>query len=123
ISNEALIGIYYVKDLTALRREIERLIADDVRGTGGEFQLTDVFDRMIKAGTAFTTASVTEWLDCGTIEALLDTTKRILEKEPDDLRQGTVEDSIIIDPVYIGPGAQVRQAVVGPYVSIEENAV
>lgn len=123
VSNEALIGIYYVKDLAGLRRGIEQLMADDVRGVGGEFQLTDVFDRMIKAGKVFKTATVTEWLDCGTIPALLDTTKRILEKEQTDLRQGTVEDSVVVEPVYVGPGARVRNAVVGPNVSIEEGAV
>ncbi len=123
ISNEALIGIYYIKDLGALRREIDHLMAEDIRGAGGEFQLTDALDRMIQAGKVFTTATVTEWLDCGTIPALLDTTKRILEKESGDLRQGEVVDSVVIEPVYVGPGARVSNAVVGPYVSIEAGAV
>lgn len=122
ISHEALIGIYYVKDLGALRQEIRTLMDDDVRGHGGEFQLTDAFDRMLKAGKVFQTASVTEWLDCGTIPALMDTTKHILDKERDDLHHGTVDNSIIIDPVYIGEGARVQDAVVGPYVSIEAGA-
>lgn len=122
ISNEALIGIYYVQDLAYLRRMIEKLMEDDIRGHGGEFQLTDVFDRMIKSGSVFRTATVTEWLDCGTISALMETTRHILEKETDDRRQGTVENSVIVDPVYIGPGARVSNSVIGPYVSVEENA-
>lgn len=123
ISNEALIGIYYVKDLGHLRGVIDQLIADGATGPGGEYFLTDAFDRMIKDGMVFKTATVTEWLDCGTIPALLDTTKRILEKEQSDSRQGEVVDSILIEPVYIGPGAQVRHSVVGPYVSVEGDAV
>ena len=122
ISNEALIGIYYVKDLGALRQEIQHLIDHDVRGAGGEFQLTDAFDRMIKNDAVFKTATVTEWLDCGTIPALLETTKFILAKENGDLHQGDVESSIIFDPVYIGPGAIVTGSVVGPNVSIEAGA-
>lgn len=122
ISNEALIGIYYVRDLGTLKESIAGLIDDDVRGKGGEYQLTDAFDRMLKKGDVFTTASVTEWLDCGTIPALKDTTRHILEKESDDLHQGNVENSIIIDPVYIGPGARVVDSVVGPHVSIEAGA-
>lgn len=122
ISNEALIGIYYVRDLAALKDAIAGLIDDDVRGKGGEYQLTDAFDRMLKRGDVFTTASVTEWLDCGTIPALKDTTQHILEKESGDLRQGTVENSIVIDPVYVGPGARVADSVVGPHVSIEAGA-
>lgn len=122
ISTEALIGIYYVRDLGALRTAIAGLIDDDVRGKGGEYQLTDAFDRMLKQGDVFTTASVTEWLDCGTIPALKDTTRHILEKEQDEQHQGDVENSILIAPVYIGPGARIVDSVVGPHVSIEAGA-
>ncbi len=122
ISTEALIGIYYVRDLGTLKDAIAGLIGDDVRGKGGEYQLTDAFDRMLKNGDVFTTASVTEWLDCGTIPALKDTTRHILDKEGGDLHHGEVQNSIVLDPVYIGPGAQVRDSVVGPHVSIEAGA-
>jgi glucose-1-phosphate thymidylyltransferase len=33
-----------------------------------------------------------------------------------------VEDSVILPPVYVGPGASVVRSVVGPYVSIEAGA-
>ena len=122
ISNEALIGIYYVKDLAYLREVIEKLMADEVRGANGEFQLTDAFDRMLKQGAVFKTASVTEWLDCGTIPALMDTTRHILDRESDDLRYGDVENSVVIDPVYVGPGARIVDSVVGPHVSVEAGA-
>lgn len=121
ISREALIGIYYVKDLAGIRDVIDKLIEDDVRGHGGEFQLTDAFDRMLKAGLTFKTASVTEWLDCGTIPALMDTTRHILGKE-DVQHEGTTKDSIIVDPVFIGQGATIENSVVGPNVSIEAGA-
>lgn len=122
ISNEALIGIYYVKDLARLRKVIGKLMEDEVRGAGGEFQLTDAFDRMLKQDALFKTASVTEWLDCGTIPALMDTTRHILDRENDDLRHGEVENSVIIDPVYVGPGARIVNSVVGPHVSVEAGA-
>ena len=122
ISHEALIGIYYVRDLAVLRRYIQQLIDQDIRGHGGEFQLTDAFDRMLKDGYVFKTATVTEWLDCGTIEALMETTRYFLHKERDTLRQGTVENSIVHEPVYVGPGARVVDSVVGPNVSIEAGA-
>lgn len=123
ISNEALIGIYYVRDLAVLRREIQYLIDHDVRGKGGEFQLTDAFDRMIQDDAVFTTATVTEWLDCGTIPALMDTTKHLLTKEQDAPSEGTVKNSILHQPVYVGPGAVVTNSIVGPNVSIEANAL
>lgn len=122
ISREALIGIYYVRDLARLRSAIDYLFEHDVRGKGGEFFLTDAFDRMLKEDLVFTTASVIEWLDCGTNEALMATTRHLLDAEAKEGMQGTVENSIVIDPVYIGPGARVVNSVVGPYVSIEEGS-
>ena len=122
ISNEALIGIYYVQNLEDLETEIQYLIDHDIIGAGGEYQLTDALDRMLQQGKLFKTAAVDAWMDCGTIPALLDTTGRILERESDDLHHGTVENSIIHDPVYIGPDAVVEDSVVGPHVSIEAGA-
>ena len=121
ISNEALIGIYYVKDLDALRKAIAYLIDNDVRGHGREFQLTDAFDRLLKEGKVFKTASVSEWLDCGTIPALLETTGIILKKEetvsPDDFPGCT-----IVQPVYAGAGVKMVNSTVGPGVSLEAGA-
>ena len=122
ISNEVLIGIYYVRDLAHLRGAIKYLLDHNVRGKGDEYQLTDAFDRVLQDGAAFHTASVTEWMDCGTIPALLETTGFILERESEDARQGSIEDSIVREPVYVGPGAVVRNAVIGPHTSIEEGA-
>jgi glucose-1-phosphate thymidylyltransferase len=122
ISNEALIGIYYIRDLAVLRREIQRLMDEDIRGHGREFQLTDALDGMLKAGLKFTTASVSDWLDCGTIPALVDTTRILLEKEQTSDHEGEVVNSILIDPVYIARGVRIENSIVGPYVSIEEGA-
>lgn len=122
ISHETLIGIYYIKDLKGLGDEIQRLMDEDVRGHGGEFQLTDAMDGLLKKGKVFKTASVTEWLDCGTIPALMDTTKVILDFEKDEPLEGTVENSVVIAPVYVGEGAVVRNSVIGPYASIEPGA-
>lgn len=121
ISNEALIGIYFVKDLASLRDAIAYLIDNDIRGHGREFQLTDAFDKLLKDDQVFKTASVSEWLDCGTIPALLETTGIILNKEeivsPDDYPGST-----IIQPVYAGPGVKIEGSTVGPTVSLEAGA-
>jgi len=122
ISREALIGIYYIRDLTELRGAIQYILDNDVRGPGGEYFLTDAFDRMLKQGKTFKTATVTEWLDCGTIEALSDTTFHLLEKEQDDSSGARLENSVVIPPVYVGPNASVVDSVIGPYVSIENDA-
>ena len=125
ISNEALIGIYYIKKLENLRDQIKRLIDEDMLGKTGEYYLTDAFDLMLKAGFLFKTAQVTEWLDCGTIPALMNTTRYILAKETSNSANGSkgdIIDSIIHHPVYIAPGAKVHGSIVGPNVSIEADA-
>jgi glucose-1-phosphate thymidylyltransferase len=61
------------------------------------------------------------WYDCGTIEALLDTNRVLLENGHQRLID-TIE-SVIIPPVCIEAGAQIRRSVVGPYVSIASQAV
>jgi glucose-1-phosphate thymidylyltransferase len=122
ISNEAIIGIYYVRDGAVLRREIQHLLDYDVTGIGGEYQLTDALDRMLKAGYTFKTATVSEWLDAGTIPALRETTKVVLDKEAEAEQRGAVENSTLIEPVFIAPEATVRDSVVGPYVAIHGGA-
>jgi glucose-1-phosphate thymidylyltransferase len=123
ISTEALIGIYYVKDLTRLSDEIDYLIEHNVTGHGDEYQLTDAFDRMIQADAFITTATVNAWLDCGTIPALLETTKALLDREDEPGTQaGSATNSVLIPPVYLGPGATVTNSVLGPHVSIEAGA-
>ncbi len=123
ISNEALVGIYYVKELSVLKAAIEYLMDNGITGHGSEYQLTDAFDRMLNQDKIFTTASVTAWLDCGTIPALKETTSIILAKEQTDTHKAEVMDSVVIQPVYLGPGAQIRNAVIGPNVSVEAGAV
>ena len=122
ISHEALIGIYWVKDLARWANEARHLIDNGVQ-VNGEYQLTDAMDRMLKDGAVFHTAGVNEWLDCGTIPALLETTAFILDYEQTDTHEGGVENSVVIPPVYLGPGAKVVNSVVGPHASVEAGAV
>lgn len=121
ISNEALIGIYYVKDLANLSTAIDYLIDNDVTGHGNEYQLTDAFDRLLKEGRIFRTATVTAWLDGGTIDAFLSTTIDIVSREQKELPTVGIEDSILIQPVHIGSGVRVTRSVVGPNVSLENG--
>ena len=122
ISTEALIGIYYMRELERFGREAQYLMDHEVTGNG-EYQLTDAVDRMLKDGALITTATVTEWLDCGTIPALLETTAIVLGHEQSDAHEGAVSDSVLVAPYYIGPGATVTGSVVGPHASIEAGAV
>ena len=122
ISNEAIVGIYYVREGQRLGREIQHLMDHGITGKGDEFQLTDALDRMLKDGATFKTARVTEWLDCGTIPAIQDTTHVVLGKPGENRKEGAVENSQIIEPVFVGEGAVIRDSVVGPYVAVHGGA-
>ena len=125
VSNEAIVGIYYIRDGATLRAAIQHLLDHDITGKGDEYQITDAFDRMLKAGQTFTTASVTEWLDCGTIPALMETSALVLAQPGQNAKHGTVSaEATIIEPVFMGEGASVRGAsTLGPNVALEAGAV
>lgn len=118
VSDQAIIGVYYFRDASSLKREIVYLLDNDVRGHGGEFQLTDALDRMLKKGDVFKRASVDEWLDCGTLSAWLETSGVILEKEGREYQEENYRETKIIPPVYIGEGVRLENCIIGPHASI-----
>ena len=122
ISNEALIGIYYIRSLEKLKDAIQVLFDKNICGKGGEYYLTDAFDWMLKQGLVFRTAAVQAWLDCGTLEAFMDTTRYLLAQETQTGTRPGCSNSIILEPVYIARDAIVEHSVIGPYVSVEAGA-
>lgn len=123
ISDLAIIGVYYFKDGGYFKKQIEWVIDNDMKGPGGEYFLTDALDKMIKDGKVFKTATVDEWLDCGTLPAWLETTGIITEKEFEGVDESKYPGSKIIPPVFIGEGVQLKNSTVGPKVSIENDTV
>jgi len=119
ISNLAIIGVYYFKKGEELNDEIQYLLDNQIKGHGGEYQLTDALDRLLKKGKIFKKATVDEWLDCGTLPAWLNTTGEILEKENPEFAK--YDNTTIHPPVFIGDGVQIKNSVIGPNVSIEKG--
>jgi glucose-1-phosphate thymidylyltransferase len=125
VSDLAIIGIYYFKDGSYLKNELQYLIDNKVV-VKGEYQLTDALENMKQKGTKFVPGKVNEWLDCGNKDATVHTNKRYLEYiGHTDLiaKSAIVTNSIIIPPVYIGEKTVVENAVIGPHVSIGNNSV
>lgn len=119
VSDLAIIGIYYFKDGLNLRKELQYLLDHDIC-KGGEYQLTDALENMRRKGLVFYSETVDEWLDCGNKTATVDTHTRLLEHKRIHQIAATAEiiDSVIIPPCFIGDGARVREAVIGPCVSV-----
>ncbi len=124
VSDLAIIGIYYFRDGENLRKELQYLLDQNIT-TGGEYGITDGLQNMMKKGMKFHTESVTNWLDCGNKDATIDTNRQVLgfvaEKEQLISDEADVDEAIIIEPCFIGKGAVITNAVIGPYVSVGEN--
>jgi len=121
VSDEAIVGIYYIKDVKALKEALNYLMQNDIR-TKGEFQLTDALERMIQAGCKFRTAPVQKWLDCGLVETLLSTNAHVLQRNAKSESQAC-EGSEIIMPCYIGKNVVIKNSKVGPNVSVGDGCV
>ena len=121
VSDLAAIGIYYFNEAADLKEELTAVI-DEKLTRGGEYQINDGILRMIQKGKRFTTAEVSEWMDCGNPAITLETNQRmlrILEKEGERL-EGTYtnNNSTVIPPCYIADGVEIHNSTIGPYVSI-----
>jgi glucose-1-phosphate thymidylyltransferase len=124
VSDLAIIGVYYFRDGENLRKELQRLIDNDIKQKG-EYQITDAMDHMLKNGIKFYTDQVAEWLDCGNKDATVYTNQRILaikaDKEQLVAETAIIENSVIIPPCFIGENVVVKNSVIGPFVSLEEG--
>jgi glucose-1-phosphate thymidylyltransferase len=124
VSDLAIIGIYYFKDGEYLRKEMQYLIDNNIKEKG-EYQLTNALENMKQKGTRFVPGKVDEWLDCGNKDATVYTNKRVLEiHEKENMVSKSVksENSVIIQPCYIGDNVELKNAIVGPHVSIGANS-
>ncbi|WP_397445140.1 sugar phosphate nucleotidyltransferase [Polaribacter sp. R77954] len=122
VSDLAIIGIYYFKSGEKLLDEIQHLIDNDLK-ENGEYQLTNVLESLKQQGAKFVPGTVNAWMDCGKKDPTVDTNKQTLSFEheagnnlvSDDV---VLQNSEIIQPCYIGKNVVLRDAKVGPYVSI-----
>lgn len=123
VSDLAIIGIYYFKDGEYLKNELQFLIDNNIKEKG-EFQLTNALENMKQKGTKFVPGKVDEWLDCGNYKATVYTNQRVLEFVKNELKPDASlqnDNSIIIQPCYLGKNVKLKNTVVGPHVSIGDN--
>ena len=124
VSDLAIVGIYYVKDGDNLRKELRYLLDNDIKDRG-EYQLTNALENMKQKGIKFKVGEIEEWLDCGNKDAVVYTNKRILEIKNSSSEQAEnliSENSVVIQPCYLGKNVKLLNSVVGPHVSIGDNS-
>jgi glucose-1-phosphate thymidylyltransferase len=88
----------------------------------GEFSITDAIECMITHGARFQSFKVQNWFDCGKKETLLDSNATLLKKFGGVIaKEHHFENTIIIPPVSIAAGCDIRNSIVGPNVTIGEK--
>tara|TARA_B100001146_G_scaffold225257_1_gene249113 strand:- start:41626 stop:42642 length:1017 start_codon:yes stop_codon:yes gene_type:complete len=127
VSDQAVIGIYYFKDIGVLKEELQYVLDNDIIH-GGEYQINDGIKRMMASGKIFKTGTVDEWMDCGNKEVTVETNKKMLSFLQDDgttlvSEEITKEDSTIIAPCFIAEGVVLKNSTVGPHVSIGKGTI
>ena len=115
VSKLANIGLYYIKNTTALWKGIDHVLASPTNK--GEYYLTDAFQHMIEHGCRILTAEVGGWYDCGKLDTLLETNEILLRKGA--ARRRDLPGVTIHDPVLIADDVTVEHSVLGPNVTLE----
>ena len=127
VSDLAVIGIYYFKDVGVLKNELQHVLDHDITH-GGEYQINDGIKRMMEKGMKFVPGKVDEWMDCGNKNVTVETNQRMLaflEKEGENMIADSVtqENANIVEPCFIGENVVLKNTTIGPYVSVGANTV
>jgi glucose-1-phosphate thymidylyltransferase len=120
-SNQALVGVYKIKESDLLFECLDSNIKQGLR-THGEYNITDALDCMIRKGCKIQSFKVDSWFDCGKRETLLESNVTLLKKFGGSIISSQAyENTVIIQPVRIGKGCNIQNSIIGPNVTIGEN--
>lgn len=125
VSDLAVIGIYYFKEISELKDELQSVLDNNIVH-GGEYQINDGIKQMMSKGKIFKTGEVEQWMDCGNKIVTVETNQQVLKNEQAKGKNNiskniTNENSIIIPPCFIGENVELKNSVIGPHVSIGAN--
>jgi glucose-1-phosphate thymidylyltransferase len=121
-SRKAIAGLYLIKDSGKLFSSIEYIMKNNIR-TKNEFQLTDALQNMIENGEKMIPFEINNWFDCGKPETLLSTNEYLLKKNYSNQKYPGYKTSLIIPPVFIGEGCEIKNSIIGPYSTIGNNTI
>ena len=127
VSDQAVIGIYYFKEVEMLKKELQYVLDNNIIN-GGEYQINDGIKRMMDKGRVFKPGTVTQWMDCGNKEITVQTNRRMLgflQQDGEALVSKTarLDNATIIEPCFIGEDVILTNSTVGPFVSIGSGTV
>ncbi|RXG24381.1 sugar phosphate nucleotidyltransferase [Leeuwenhoekiella aequorea] len=127
VSDLAVIGIYYFKDGSVLKEELQAVLDANLMH-GGEYQINDGIKQMQAKGYVFKPGKIEEWMDCGNKNVTVETNGRMLqflqtEEEKLISPSAKLENASIIPPVYLGDDVVIKDSTIGPNVSVGKGTV
>ena len=127
VSDLAVIGIYYFKDGSVLKQELQAVLDANLMH-GGEYQINDGIKQMQAKGYVFKPGKIEEWMDCGNKNVTVETNGRMLqflhtEEEKLISPSAELENASIIPPVYLGDDVVIKDSTIGPNVSVGKGTV
>ena len=127
VSDLAVIGIYYFKDGSVLKQELQAVLDANLMH-GGEYQINDGIKQMQAKGYVFKPGKIEEWMDCGNKNVTVETNGRMLqflhtEEEKLISPSAKLENASIIPPVYLGDDVVIKDSTIGPNVSVGKGTV
>lgn len=125
VSDQAVIGIYYFKDIEILKNKLQEVLNENIMH-GGEYQINDGIKKMMAEGKIFKTGTVDEWMDCGNKNVTIQTNTKMLQflnqdGQPLISDSVTLNNSTIVPPCFIGENVVLNNTTIGPNVSIGNN--
>ena len=123
ISDLAVVGIYYFKDISLIRDELKIHLSQKL-SPGKEYLLNFGIEKMIDNKKIFKSQEIETWMDCGTPRLLIESAKKIMMQYVDSDKNNsfTEEGNVKINhPVFIGKNVRIKDSEIGPYVSISDN--
>ncbi len=125
VSDLAVIGIYYFKDVGILKDQLQEVLDENLLH-GGEYQINDGIKKMWDKGYVFKPGKVDHWMDCGNKTVAVETNSRMLnflQEDGEKLVADSVklENSKIIPPCFIGENVLLKNTTIGPNVSIGKD--
>lgn len=128
VSDLAVIGIYYFKDVGVLKEELQKVLDNNITN-GGEYQINDGIKGMMADGKIFKTGQVNAWMDCGNKAVTVETNSKMLNFLKEDKTEQLISSNIcsnnsqIIEPCFIGENVKLLDTTIGPNVSIGDNCI
>ena len=122
-SNMAMVGIYYIKETASMYANLSKHLSNTA-DENGEYHLTSALQHMVEDGINIHAFRVNTWFDCGKKETLLSTNATLL-RQMESSQPGkfnySFDNTVIIHPVNIAEGCNIRNSIIGPNVTIGEH--